>query len=69
MISSTLVKLPTYSRPDGLFGPVVARRYWVRIPAGSDVCYRGCAHIVFQTDLRPGVHYENPWKLLTIIIE
>ena len=53
------------------FGPVLARnsRYWVRIPAGSDVCRRDCAYKVFQTVQRPGVyravygtvHYKEPF--------
>ena len=29
------------------------QRYWVRLPVGSDVCHRGCAHTVFQTVQRP----------------
>ena len=28
---------------------------WVRIPAGSNVCHRGCAYTVLQTVQRPGV--------------
>ena len=46
--------------------------YWVRMPAGSDVCHRGCAYRVFNTVQRPGecsagygtVHYKKPLKLL-----
>ena len=35
----------------------MAQSYWVRIPAGSDVCHRGCAYrpTVFQTVQRPVV--------------
>ena len=31
------------------------RRHWARIPARSDVCYRGCTYTVLQTVHRPGV--------------
>ena len=45
------------------------QRYWVRIPAGSDIFYRDCAFTVFQTVQKPGVvlcavygtvHYKGP---------
>ena len=47
------------------------QRYWVRIPAVSDVCRRGCAYIVLQAVQRTGVcsaaysivHYNKSWKL------
>ena len=32
------------------------QRYLVRIPAGSDVCHRGCAYTVLQTVQRLGVY-------------
>ena len=34
-----------------------AQRYWVRIPAGSNVCHRSCEYMykVFQTVQRPGL--------------
>ena len=46
------------------------QKYWVRIPAGSDICHRGCAYIVLQAVQRPGVlsvvygtvHYKEPLK-------
>ena len=41
---------------DGLFDPVVAGNSEVRIPAGSDICQRGCAYTVLQTVQRPGVY-------------
>ena len=42
----------------------------VEIPAGSDICHRGCAYAVFQTVQRTGVysavyvtvHYKEPLK-------
>ena len=45
-------------------------RYWVRIPAGSVVCHRGCAYTVLQTFQRHvvysavygTVHYKKPLK-------
>ena len=30
--------------------------YWVRIPAGSDVCHWSCAYTMLQTVQRPGVY-------------
>ena len=47
-----------------------SQRYCVRIPAGSDVCHRGCEYTVFQTVQRLGVcsvvhdtvHCEEPLK-------
>ena len=34
------------------------QRYWVRIPARSDVCHQGCARAsaVFKIAQRPGVY-------------
>ena len=52
-----------YNDYQGPFGPVV-----VRIPAGSDICHRGCAYVVLQTVQTSGVcsvvyghvHYKEP---------
>ena len=49
-------------------GSKLSQRYWVRFPAGSDVCLWGCAYTVLQTVQRPGlcsavngtVHYKEP---------
>ena len=48
--------------------------YWVRIPAGSDICDWGCAYTMIQTVQRPGVcsavydtvHYKEPLKSFQI---
>ena len=45
------------------------QRYWVQIPAGSNVCHRSFAYTVLQTVQRPGVcsavygtkHYYEPY--------
>ena len=42
--------------------------YQVRVPVGTDICYRGCAYTVLQTVRRHGVyiaaygnvHYKEP---------
>ena len=47
------------------------QRYWVRIPTGSDVYYRGCSYTVLQTVQMPWVcsvvystvHCKEPFKL------
>ena len=51
------------------------RRYWARIPVGSDGCYRGCAYTVLRTVQKTGVcsalygavyyqawYYKEPFK-------
>ena len=51
---------------------VLAKGYWARIPAGSNICHRGCAYTVLETVQRPGVynavygtvHYKEPLKSL-----
>ena len=53
---------------------LVTWRYQVQIPAGSDICHRGCAYTVLQTVQRPGVcsaaygtvHYKEPLKSFEI---
>ena len=57
--------------PDGSFGPVVAQNSEVLVssPAGSDVCYRGCAYSARNCSKAWSaqcclwyVHYEEPLK-------
>ena len=51
--------------------PVCLKKYWVRIPAGSDIFHRGCAYTVLQTIQKPGqynvvygiVHEKEPLPL------
>ena len=42
-----------------------AQRYWVRVPAGSDVYHRSCAYTVLLTVRRPGSVFS--YKLRYIV--
>ena len=53
---------------------LVTWRYQVRIPAGVDICHRGCAYTLLQTVQMNGVccaaygtvHYKEPLKSFEI---
>ena len=53
---------------------LVSWGYQVRIPVGTDICYRGCAYAVLQIVQRHGVysaayrtvHYKEPLKSFEI---